>query len=62
MAAGQSLPDIRRPSLLPDGGDLVRTVGDSALALAWRMFQPGDRSPFQCSSYKKYIFEIKIRF
>jgi predicted alpha/beta hydrolase len=46
MAAGQSLPDIRRPSLLPDGSDLVRTVGDSALALAWRMFQPGDRSPF----------------
>lgn len=46
MADGQSLPDLRRPNLLPEGGDLVRTVGDSALALAWRMFRPADRSPF----------------
>lgn len=46
MTDGRSLPDLRRPSPLPDGGDVLRAIGDSALAMTWRMLQPGDRAPF----------------
>ncbi len=46
MNDGPSLPDLRRPNLLPAGTDLVRRMGDSALAMAWRVLQPGDRSAF----------------
>jgi len=46
MADGSSLPDRRRTSALPAGGDLARVLGDGALALAWRLMSPGVREPF----------------
>ena len=46
MPDGRSLPDLRRPSPLPDGADVLRSLGDTALAMTWRVFQPADRAPF----------------
>ncbi len=46
MADGSTLPDVRRPGPIFDGADLLRNLGDSALALTWRAFSPGDRAPF----------------
>ncbi len=46
MVDGSTLPDLRRPAAFFDGADLLRTLGDSALALTWRVLSPGDRTPF----------------
>lgn len=40
------LPDVRRARGLPQGHDVVRAVGDAALAWTWRMLEPGVRSTF----------------
>lgn len=46
MADGRALPDLRRANPLPDGAGALRALGDSALAMTWRVLQPRDRAPF----------------
>ncbi len=46
MADGTNLPDLRRRGLVPAPDDLVRAVGDAALAMAWRALRPGERDAF----------------
>ncbi|MBM4369627.1 MAG: hypothetical protein FJ102_25685, partial [Deltaproteobacteria bacterium] len=46
MADGTKLPDLRRRGLLPAPDDLVRAVGDAAMAMAWRALRPGERDSF----------------
>jgi predicted alpha/beta hydrolase len=46
MSEGRNLPDLRRTNPVRAGSDVVRVVGDSALALAWRVLQPANRGPF----------------
>lgn len=46
MANGNTLPDVRRFPVLPTGQTVVRAVGDAALALTWRVLEPGVRNRF----------------